>query len=638
MELDIELKDQDDRVNYCLTWIKRIIAEQGPLNTSRAEAERYYMGMDLGNEKKGRSSIVMSDLSDVVEWILPSLMRIFCSGDDVCQIQPRGQEDTLAADANNELVNYQLRIRNKWFMVLHDFFKDALLEKVGVIKYSWINEKVDYDKEYDSVSLDELTAKLISTPNTKITSKKENKDGTYDVTLTTTITDEYPLIECVPPYEIGFTNMTRDVDTCPFVYHKVKLYPYEIAKKWGKEKLTQVKNRVNFLSVPDSATLDQDLILWQKFEDLGGLQFIFSEEDGRYWVYECYLTDPDSGEPRKVVLSGDVVLEDVKNKYGRPPFHIITPIKLTHRLIGRSMHDLTRDLQRLHTALVRQILDNIYFTNNGRWVGDEQRVNVDDVLNNNVPGGFVRGDPAAIAPLSIPQLQPWTFNFLNLVDEMKQDRTGITKYTQGLDSNDLNKTARGIQTILQQSQQRLEMMARLFAEMGIAPLVNSVLDMDMKFLQNPIALRMRGDNQWTTLSPDNIIGKWDIIVDVGIGTGNKDQIVAEMQQLLGIYAQLVKAQLPIATPTNIYNACKELVRAMGYRNVDDFFTKPQPQQPPGPMPPQQPPQGPPGQEQQPNEQVINGGTMLNQQVPTGPAQPAQPGQPRTTPTANGFYG
>jgi hypothetical protein len=633
---NVELDTQEERVDYALGWIRRIISEEGVLNTSRAEAERYYMGQELGNEKKGRSSIVMSDLSDVIEWILPSLMRIFCGGDDVCQIQPRGQEDIQTADSNNELVNYQLRIRNKWFMVLHDFFKDALLEKIGVLKYEWVNEDVPYDKEYDNVSLEELTVRLLTQPNTKITSQKKNEDGTYNVTLTTTVNDEYPLITCVPPYEVGFTNVTSDVDSCPFLYHKVKRFPYEIAKKYGKDKVALIKNRVNFLNPPDSSTLDHDLILWQKFEDLGGLQFIFSEEDQRYWIYECYFPDINTGEARKLVISGDVVLEDSKNKYGRPPFHIVTPIKLTHRLIGRSMHDLTRDLQRLHTALVRQILDNIYFSNNGRYVGDEQRVNVDDVLNNNVPGGFIRGDPTAIQALPVPQLQPWTFNFLQLVEEMKQDRTGITKYTQGLDSNDLNKTARGLQTILQQSQQRLEMMARLFAEMGISPLVNSVLDMNMKFLQNKVAFKLRGDNQWTELNPENIISRWDILVDVGIGTGSKDQIVAEMQQLLGIYAQIVKSGMNnIVSPMNVYNACKELVKAMGFRNIDDFFTKPDGMTDPA-MPPAQ--QGMPGQEQEPNAQVPNGGTMVNQQTPTIPHQPSQPGQPRLTPTGNGFYG
>lgn len=624
---------QEERLIYSLEWIKKITSDQGTLNTSRAEAEKYYLGSPLGNEKKGRSQIVMTDLSDTIEWVMPSLMRIFCGGDDVCQIQPRGSEDIAAADSNNELINYQLRIRNKWFLVLHDFFKDALLQKTGIIKYSWIDDKATFDKDYEGITLTELMAKLMDSPNTEITTQKKNPDGSMDVTLTTTIEDEYPLIECVPPYEVGFPNDTRDMDVCPFIYHRVKLYPFEIDKRFGKGKAAEIKDKVNTISSSASDTMDTDTIVWEKFQDLGGLNFIFSEADGKYWIYECYFFDPDSGESRKFVMAGDVVLEDVKNRYGRPPFHIITPIKLTHRVIGRSMHDLTRDLQRLHTALIRQVLDNLYFTNNGRWIGDPDRVNVDDVLNNNVPGGFVRGDPTAIAPLTVPQLQPWTFKFIEMVQTDKENRTGFTRYTQGLDANSLNKTARGLTAILQQSQQRLELMARLFAEMGIAPLVNSVLEMNQKFLKNSIALRVRGD--WIEINPDNIIGKWDIIVDVGIGTGNKDQIIAQMQQLLGIYGQLYKAGIQgIITPTNLYNACKELVKAMGYRNVDDFFTKPVDQGGIMPMQPQPQPVGP----QEPNEQVANGGTMLNQTTPSIPFQPAQAGQPTLTPDGNGFYG
>jgi len=116
------------------------------------------------------------------------------------------------------------------------------------------------------------------------------------------------------------------------------------------------------------------------------------------------------------------------------------------------------------------------------------------------------------------------------------------------------------------------MMARLIAEMGVAPLVTDVVDLNIRFLKKKTSVRYL--NSWKDISPDNIIGKYDSIVNVGLGTGNKQQTIVNVQQLLGLYAQIQKAGVPIVTPQNVYNAMKELIKAMGFRNTADFVSDP----------------------------------------------------------------
>lgn len=645
-------------LEFCLEWIQRIKQDMDDLSEDRAEAFKFYFAKKLGNEVEGRSAITTSDLSDTVEWIIPSLMKIFASGDEVATVGPRSQEDTETAEVQQELTNYQLRQRNNWYLILNDFFRDALLQKIGVIKYQWVESKERIEKTYKGLSEQELMALLagadqdedLEVEDYTLVSETAGFDAIYNVQVVKYLVDEYPEITAVPPEEVGFPKSATDVDSCPFLYHKTLMWPYEIKKAYGEDAFKKIKKAFNDFSETNTTDSDSDdTVMQERFGDLGGVEFWKDDETDQYWVYECYYRDKDSGDPKIVILCGDQIIEEQDNKYGRPPFEITTPVKLSHRMVGRSMFDLLGKLQELRTVLLRQILDNIYFTNLGRYIGDESQINMSDFLNNNHPGAFIRGNKDAIGELPAPQLQPWTFKLLEYVEADKEARTGVTKYNQGLDANSLNKTARGISAILGQSLQRIENMARLFAEMAIGPLVQRIVDMNTKFLKRETSIRVM--NKWVPVDPVNLVGRYDVIVNVGIGTGAKDQVIAQMQQLLGIYGQLMQMGLPVATAENVYNAMKELVKAMGYRNHRDYVTDPQLTdrvkqliQAVAPLA-QQTQDMNVLQAIQAVAQVIGGqgggqgGPQQQKQLPKNlPQEPAQPMQPTLSSDGGGYYG
>jgi hypothetical protein len=231
-------------------------------------------------------------------------------------------------------------------------------------------------------------------------------------------------------------------------------------------------------------------------------------------------------------------------------------------------------------------LDNIYYQNNSRNIVNPYRVNVDDLIQNQFPGGIVRltqdVEPfQAMRPMEINPLPPHMFALMEQSLGWMENKTGVTRYNQGLDAESLNKTATGISQVMAASQQRIELIARCFAETGVKDLFHNLAEMNINFLDIPTAVRI--NNAWRTIDPAEIDVDFRVIIDVGIGTGTKDMLIQQMIQIINMTAPMM--QIGVVTPENVYNQMRTLMETMGYKNVDAYITKPQPQMPqPQPVP------------------------------------------------------
>jgi len=582
-----ELKD------FLLENIDRLKEDMDKLNLDRVDAMAFYRGdPTIVTAMENRSKATTTDLLDVVEWAKPALLDVFCSGDEVCSLEPKTEADTEAVNNLDMLINHQLRVQNNWFMVLHDWLDDCLKLKTGWLKYQWFKKVEEFDKDYEGLTEDEYQVKL-KEKNATITNTVARPVAStmpqagmagpgmapvlppvneYDISVHYKIESEYPLIEAVPAENFGFPVRVREVNDFEFCYHKAPYPKWQMIKLFGEAKFKEVESSKGL----GGSTVGDDQVAKARLSDLGGESFFYDEKTEEYWVYECFYRDPKDGTPMVVPLCADVVMsKPIKNKYRKPPFHGITPIKMAHRVAGFSFYDLIRELQQIRTAMLRQILDNVYFANNRRYFGDPERMNVDDYLKNNFPGALVRtvGDPrAAVMPEDKAPIPPEVFQFWEMLNTEKDYHSGVPRSFQGVNPNVLNKTWRGQNEQVSQASQRISLMARLIAEMGVAPLVRDIVDINLWFLKKKQAVRFL--NNWKEISPDQIVGQADIIVTVGLGTSNKQQTIVFMQQLLGIYQQIKGAGIPIVTPTNVYNAMRELIKAMGLRNVGDFVTDP----------------------------------------------------------------
>ena len=109
----------------------------GELVARRKKSLEYYLGSPLGNEQEGRSQVVSNDVLDTVESLMPSLMRIFTSGDNVFNCEGMGPEDEEMARQCSDYLNYIFYKENDGFLALYTAFKDALIQKNGILKVYW---------------------------------------------------------------------------------------------------------------------------------------------------------------------------------------------------------------------------------------------------------------------------------------------------------------------------------------------------------------------------------------------------------------------------------------------------------------------------------------------------------------------
>jgi len=359
-----------------------------------------------------------------------------------------------------------------------------------------------------------------------------------------------------------------DLNTARFVQHRELMHPSEVAEIFDVD-----EDEINEIM----AELDE-------FEIESNARDIYSEQYDRavdtsdVLVRDTYIKI--DGERQRLVLVGNrIIYRD--ESCDHVPFACVSPMLMPHRHVGRSYTDLTRDIQMIKSTLIRGQLDNMYLSNNGRYAISD-RVNLDDMLTSR-PGGVVRvdGDPAsAIMPMTHAPFPPTSFQMVEYMDDMKEKRTGITAYNQGLDSNSLNKTATGVQQIMSAAQQRLELVARTFAETGVKDLFLLVHRLIRKNVTKPDIVRLR--NKWVEIDPRAWKNRKDLSISVGLGAGNKDQQLLHLNTILQMQKEAI--QVGLTDKTKIYNALSKLTQNAGFKNPDEFWndpsnTPPQPQQP-----------------------------------------------------------
>ena len=563
----------------------------GEISEQREKAQEYYYALPFGNEVEGRSQYVDSTVQDTIEWIKPSLMRVFASGDEMVKFTPHGPEDVAAAEQATDYVNYVFTKDNPGWEILYSWFHDALLQKNGIVKVWWDEYEEAKREEYQNLGDLEFEY-LISDDDVDVLehTEVEGPDGMYhDVVIKRSNYDGRVRIENVPPDEFLISREAKSIKDARFVCHRVKKTLSELRIMYPDDDFTieDLGGGYNEQSYNAERLARYE---FDQSEDMaegwGG-----NEEEAlrEYWLHESYLrTDFDDdgiAELRKVCTVGDYVFanEDIDSI----PFVSITPLKIPHKFFGLSVADLVMDLQLIKSTLMRNLMDNAYNQNFGRYAVLEGQANLDDLLTQR-PGGVVRvKSPNAVMPLATPPLEPYSFQMLGYLDEVREARSGVNKNTQGINADALTShtTATAVNAVMTNAQSRVEMIARQFAETGVKDLMWCIYELLLKYQDKERVVMLR--NQWVPVRPDMWSDKMDCTVSVALGNGSKDQQMAHLPQMIQFAAQAMQGGLPIVTPQNMYNLGAALVKAMGYQNVGDFLTPPPPPQPQQPSPEEQ---------------------------------------------------
>lgn len=591
------------------------------LMTTRTDAINAYDRQPYGTEQEGQSKVVTSEFADTVESVMPSLMRVFASGEDIVEFQPDSPNDELAADEASQYVPHCIMRENEGFRALYWFFKDALMSRLGVMTVDveereetdeqpvtgWTAEQVAMapglaeeagheielnvtqddapDMPQPGAPVDE-TALAGALPDALAAGGRPTDSNveitppqaapTFSGTITTTRKKKRVVVDNIAPEDLLISGTeTRDIDSASFVGYR--------------KKVTASDLRVLGMAQADIDEISSDRVVSPEQTSRDGNATQRSARDNRkdserpLWLVRAYVKADDDGDgisERLNVLyahaGGSVgrIIERLEWDDDQVPITIGSPILMPHELVGRSLFDQVSDIQEVNTAITRGMLDNVYFTNRPRPVIDS---GVDiNMLLDWTPGMPIpsKNGPNGVGWLMVPSIIDKAIAALEYMNTTKERRTGVTSYNQGLDAETLNKTLGGIDRIMSAAQQRLELVARVFAETGVKRLCRHVYRAVKRCATGEVEYYAGKGSDWKKCDPTKWPKDMDLAVNVGGSTGNKQQ---EMQNLMLIgqgQKALIDAQGgvhgPVITLENIANTFRKLCEAAGYKGTQQF--------------------------------------------------------------------
>ncbi len=569
------------------------------LSEQREDAMKYYLGEKFGNEIEGRSEIVTTDVRDTIEYIMPSLMRIFTTHNNVAEFEPQGPEDVEMAQQATDYVNYVFNKQNNGFKVLYDAFKDALISKTGVIKHFW-EEKTEVSKEnYTNLTEIEYQSILANDDmevieHTEVIIQKQQVDDfgnlispaivEHDVKVKKTKTDGQVRVLSVPPEEFLVSRRATSVEDASFVCHRVKKSVSDlILEGYPKSLVDELPSYTQ-----NNAEFNEERIARFSYDDDSSPGDEGEGPSRKVWLEECYMhIDYDNdgiAELRKITKGGHIILDN--EEIDSIPFSTICPLPIPHKFHGMSIADTVQDIQLIKSTIMRNLLDNMYLTNNARYAVLAGQVELDDLLSSK-PGGIVRmRAPGAVTALPTPQIQPYAFQMVQYLDGIREERSGVSKMSQGLNPDVLTShvTSGAISAATESAMQRIELIARIFAETGIKDLFRNIYSLVQRYEDRQKMAYLNG--KFVPIDVSRWKEKLNCTVNVGVGSGSQQSKTQTMGSIMQIIQGLVQngGMGSIVTPENIYNAVSEFIAQSGYKNADQFISNP------AMMPPKPPPE------------------------------------------------
>jgi hypothetical protein len=596
--------------------------EDGDLSTERARNIDAYLGKNNEPAPDGRSQVVDRSVYETVQWIKPSLARIFANGDDVVDIPPVGPDDEAGAKQEAEFLNYVVLQRNNWFEIFDTASSDALLTKAGYL-YPYREKRRQVEVERYERQTPESVA-LILEDGGEITESEEYPDPDYKPPPPQPMMQMGPMGQPVPVmdpmtgqpvmqpeqpapmlYDITVRRTREEVKYC------ILVLPPERCKVAKTCTTVQVRD-ADYFEYYDFPTLSELREMGYDVPDdlADGTEDSDTEEDvarDQYsenafatdehtdpaskrvkcrWIWIKHDYDQDGiAERQHVVRVSDTILH--REEVGRVPVGVLCPDPMAHRHVGLCPADVTLEIQRQKTAILRQGLDNLYLSNNPRTFATTN-VNLDDLLVSR-PGGIVRGKAGAqfgidIAPLAVPFVFPQAMEGLAYMDSVRDMRAGVNRNFTGLNEEALgaNQSGVAINQLSTMAAQRVEQIARHFAA-GISETFSILHEIILRSGHKAETVKLRGG--WVQINPAEWRRRTDFKISVGYAAGNKDALVQRLMMIAAQQLQAIQLGLPIVQPRNVYETNIELAKAADMSTPERFFTDPATVPPPGPPQP-----------------------------------------------------
>jgi hypothetical protein len=565
------------------------------LSPTRAKGTEYYRGDLFGNEVEGNSKVVAMEVRDTVSAMLPSLMRVFFNSENVVEFAPRGPEDVKMAQQATDYANYVFQNDNNGFLTSYAIFKDALVRKCGIAKFWWEDEEKVRIEEYTGLD-DQTLEMLMQEPGGEVKIVVSYPDPSidemqistvdpltgqpvmnppamvHDVQIKRITKDGRIRIMAVPPEELLLDRRARSFDDATIIAHRQMATMADLlAMGYDQDEIEEN------LSTTDLDSNDEYLAR-QPLSTTFGTNDAANPMMRRVLYIEAYSRVDYDGdgiaELRKVCCMGGgyKVVRNLPASYIPFADFPCDPEPHTSPLEAMSIFDITRDLQEIKSEILRNTLDSLAQSIHPRTAVVEGQVNIDDVLNNET-GAIIRmRAPGMVQPLSTPFVGQAAFPMMEYMDQIKEDRTGMSKAAMGLNADALqSSTKAAVNATINASQGRIELTARILAE-GMKKLFKGILFLATTHQDKARMVRMR--NEWVQIDPRFWDVSMDANINIALGNGDTNEKLQALMMIMAKQEQILQ-QLgptnPLVTPQQFSNTLRKIVELSGFKDSTSFF-------------------------------------------------------------------
>lgn len=572
-----------------LVAVERSIRESVGYFDSQMSRERqkvldYFNGQLPKPFHSGNSKYVSMDVYDTIESAKAMLLETFASGSQIADFTPQGPEDVEAARIATLYTEYVIFRQNNGYQIFSDTITDGLLARAGIAKVYWDKRESRTEEEFEDITVDQFDA-LLAQPDVEIDEYEQDEEtGLISGSIYRVSDESQVAINPIPPEEFLISPRAKSLESALFCAHRVRKTKSDLIKE-GYDP-----------NIVDKLPIDEDRVYMQeenaRFSEMD-ISSTFAREEyqaqvQKVTVYECYveLDIEGTGKTRlyKIVTAGKYVLD--KEEVERRPFLVYVPLPIPHSFYGSNFASKVIPIQNARTVLMRGILDHTVITNNPRYqVVKGALVNPRELLDNRIGGVVNVTRPDGIMPLQQASLNPFVFQTIQLLDEDKEDTTGISRLSQGLNKDAISsQNSQGlVENLVTLSQQRQKIVARNFAQNFLIPLYLEVYRLVIENEDRNKIIELAGN--WVEVTPKQWRERRDISVALKLGYGEQEK---EAAKYLAIHQMLTAdpAMQPLYTLKNRYNNVRNFLEHSGIKAINDTLTPPEQVPPPQPDPQQ----------------------------------------------------
>ena len=609
-EIEAEIEMQVDEESSMIDLVGVIKSEMDDakdfihqVGEERAESTEYYLGSEPEATSTLQSEFVSTDVRDTVLFMLPSVMRTFFGTKKVVEFVPNGPEDIPLAEQQTDYINYIVQQKNQGFNVMYSAFKDALVRKTGFVKGFWDDSITASTHEYTGLDPQSYQA-LVLDPNVEIVEESVTMEtittvdpvsgeevvqeipAMYDITIRRVKAKNQVCLEAIPPEEVLISRHARDIKSASYVAHRmIKSVSELVAMGYDQDEIEEYASYAGTALDPESYDEQQarnpfDNMVYPDRNDSGGKDVLYIEH------YLFYDFDGDGIDERiRVCTVGDGLHVLNVEQWDDLPIVMFCPDPEPHTAIGSCPADYLKPIQAAKSQIMRDTLDSLGHSIFPRMAVVEGQVNIDDVLNTDIGQPIRVRAPGMVQPFSVPFVGKEAFPVLGYLDESKENRTGVSKASAGLNADALqSSTKAAVAATMSGAQGRIELICRHFAEGGMKDLFTLINNLVIKHQNAQDVFRLNG--KFVPVDPRYWDTDKDLVVNVAISKSSDEEKFAILGQVAGKQEQILSTlgpNNPMVSLQQYANTLSRMIEMAGFKDPESFINTEVPPMPPMPQ-------------------------------------------------------